>query len=206
MLKELRKHYAKITEDWSGSLYAGITLQLNYDEAGVDSSMPGYVAKLRARFNNKTPEKPVNSLYKAKTKVYGAATQDVIADIDSLKLNEKGINIVKQVVVVCLYYARAVDDTILTPLCTIASQQNEVTEDKMQRVIHLLNYLATHADTAIIYHASDMILYIHFDASYLTETKSRSRLRRYHFLGSLSKRGEDILVNGNIFVTTGTYT
>ena len=112
----MRKHYAKITEDWSGSLYAGITLQLNYNEGWVDSSMPGYVAKLRARFNNKTPEKPVNSPYKERAKVYGAAAQDVIEDINSPKVNEKGINIVQQVVEVCLYYARVVDNTILTAL------------------------------------------------------------------------------------------
>ena len=36
----------------------------------------------------------------------------------------------------------AVDKTTLTKLNTIASQQNKATRDTMQRVLHLLNYLA----------------------------------------------------------------
>ena len=53
--------------------------------------------------------------------MYGAAAQDVLEDINSPKLNDEGINIIQQVVGVCLYYARAVDNTILTALSTIAS-------------------------------------------------------------------------------------
>ena len=49
LLSSLRKHYKKVTTDWTGSLYAGITLNWNYDERWVDTSMPGYVGKLSAR-------------------------------------------------------------------------------------------------------------------------------------------------------------
>jgi hypothetical protein len=47
----------------------------------------------------------------------------------------------------------------------------------------LLNYLATHPDATIRYHASDMILHIHSDASYLLGSNSRSRLGGLFFLG-----------------------
>ena len=165
--------------------------------------MPGYVTKLRTRFNHKTPKTPVHIPYKAPPKVYGAAAQDVLEDITLPKLNAEGINIIQQVVGVCLYYARAVDSTILTALSTIASQQTEATEDTMKRVIHLLDYLASHPNAVVRYRTSEMILNIHSDASYLSETKSRSRLGGYYFMGSVPKKGEEIRINGSIFVATG---
>ena len=46
LISAIKKHYTKLTVDWTGSLYAGINLELNYDERWVESSMAGYVAKL----------------------------------------------------------------------------------------------------------------------------------------------------------------
>ena len=51
LIQALRNDYDKVTVDWTGSLYAGITLNWNYEEKWVDSSMPGYVAELRQQFN-----------------------------------------------------------------------------------------------------------------------------------------------------------
>jgi hypothetical protein len=39
-----------------------------------------------------------------------------------------------------------------------------------------LDYLTTHPDATIRYHASDMILHIHSDASYLSVSNARSPL------------------------------
>jgi hypothetical protein len=36
----------------------------------------------------------------------------------------------------------------------------------------LLNYAATHPDAVLSYHASDMVLHVHSDASYLSESQS----------------------------------
>ena len=76
-------------------------------------------------------------------KIYGAATQNTIQENTSPNLSGKGINIVQQVIGVCLYYGRAIDDTILTTLSSIASEQTTATEDIMRKGIHLLDYLAT---------------------------------------------------------------
>jgi hypothetical protein len=48
----------------------------------------------------------------------------------------------------------------------------------------VLDYLATHPDTTIRYHASDMILHIQSDASYLSVSNARCRLRGLFFLGN----------------------
>ena len=57
LLQVLHKYY-KISIDWTGSLYCGITLKWNYDEHWVDISMPGYIDKVRKRFQHEVPTKP----------------------------------------------------------------------------------------------------------------------------------------------------
>ena len=59
----------------------------------------------------------------------------------------------------------------------------------------------THPDAKIRYHASDMILNVHSDASYLSAPKARSRAGGYFFLGSLPRDGDPIKLNGAIHVT-----
>jgi hypothetical protein len=60
----------------------------------------------------------------------------------------------------------------------------------------LLDYLATHPDATIRYHASDMILHIHRDASYLSVSNARSCLGGLFFLGN--KSPEQDTLNGSI--------
>jgi hypothetical protein len=61
----------------------------------------------------------------------------------------------------------------------------------------LLDYLATHPDATIRYHASDMILHIHSDASYLSVSNARSRLGSLFFCGDKSPQQDKL--NGSIF-------
>ena len=203
LITSLRNDYARITVDWTGELYAGIALKWNYQERWVDASMDGYVRKLRQRFGHKMPRVPQHSPYKAPKKVYGAAAQDTIPPDDTAKLDDDKIKLIQQVIGVCLYYGRAVDDTILPALSAIASEQSEATKNTMAKTMQLLDYLATHPEAKIRYHASDMVLNIHSDASYLSETRARSRLAGYFFLGDIPRTGENIRVNGNIFVSCG---
>jgi hypothetical protein len=74
-----------------------------------------------------------------------------------------------------LYYDRAVDPTLIMPINVLASEQSRATADTADKVIKLLNYCNTHPETKIGYHASDMILHIHSDASYLSEREAKSR-------------------------------
>jgi hypothetical protein len=69
-----------------------------------------------------------------------------------------------------------VETTVLMPLNDIATEQTKATEKKQAAINHLLDYLATHPDATIRYHASDMILHIHSDASYLSVSIARSSL------------------------------
>jgi hypothetical protein len=65
--------------------------------------------------------------------------------------------------------------TVLVALSTIAMSQAKPTENTMERCIQLMDYLATHADEKNRFYLSDMVMNIHSDASYLFESKARSR-------------------------------
>ena len=57
-----------------------------------------------------------------------------------------------------LYYARALDGTILVALGSLAAAQAEGTQATMKALTHLLNYAATHPTITLGYHASGMLL------------------------------------------------
>jgi hypothetical protein len=83
-------------------------------------------------------------------------------------LSAKDVNKLQQLTGTLLYYSRAVDPTLIMPINVLASEQSKDTSDTADKVIKLLNCCNTHPETKIRYRASDMILYIHSDASYLS--------------------------------------
>ena len=84
---------------------------------------------------------------------------------------------IQQIVSSLLYYARAVDPTLLVALGSIASDQNKPTASTAAAITQILNYVATHPLAMIKYTASQMILHVHSDASYLSEKKSKKPCR-----------------------------
>jgi hypothetical protein len=95
---------------------------------------------------------------------------------------------IQQIVGVFLYYARAIDCTMLVALSSIAAAQATGTEATMDAVVQLLNYAASHPDAVIRFVRSDMYLHVHNDGSYLSELMARSRAAGYFYL---SDRPED---------------
>jgi hypothetical protein len=82
------------------------------------------------------------------------------------------------------------------PLNDIKTEQTKATAKTQAATNQLLDYLATHPDATIRYHASNMILHIHSDASYLSVPNSRSRLGGLFFL--CNKPPEHDMLNGSI--------
>jgi hypothetical protein len=89
-----------------------------------------------------------------------------------------------------------VDPTVLIPLNDIETEQTKATEKTQAATNQLLDYLATHPDATIRYHASDMVLHIHSDASYLSVLNARSRLGSLFFLGNKLPKHDQL--NGSI--------
>ena len=69
----------------------------------------------------------------------------------------------------------------------------------MAKAKQLLDYLATHPDATIRFRASDMILNVHSDASYLSEMKAHSLVCGHFFMGWSPKDGDPIKLNGAFF-------
>ena len=64
---------------------------------------------------------------------------------------------------------------MLPALGLLATQQAAPTENTMTLAKQFLNYVANHPDAIITYHASDMVLSAHSDASYLSESNQEDR-------------------------------
>ena len=107
------------------------------------------------------------------------------------------ITTLQQIIGVLLYYARAVDSTMLVALGTLAAAQTKATINTMKAAHQLLDYAATHPDAKVRFTKSDMILQVHSDASYLSESQARSRAGGISFLGQDSQHKH---INGAIHV------
>eukprot|EP00804_Cyclotella_cryptica_P019676 CCRYP_016442-RA/>CCRYP_016442-RA protein AED:0.39 eAED:0.39 QI:0/0/0/1/1/0.5/2/0/309 len=127
-------------------------------------------------------------------------TQESLPPDESPKLDKKGIKFIQQVVGSFLYYCRATDTTIPAALSELSQQQTNATENTLKRCEQFLDYMATHPDATIRYYASDMILNVHSDASYLSVPNAHSQAAGIFFLGSLPHPNKPILLNGIIHV------
>ena len=175
LIASIKSTYQKLTEDWTGSLYCGITLEWDYVGKTVDISMPGYIKKKLQEYTHALKGRLQTCPYSPKPKQFGADAQAPVVKDKTAALNAKGIKRVQQIVGSILYYARAVDMTVLMALSSIAVEQTKATEKTMGHCIQLLEYLASNSEAKVRYHASDIVMNIHSDASYLSETKARSR-------------------------------
>jgi hypothetical protein len=199
LIQAIKRHY-DVKVDHTGSLYCGITLDWHYDKEYLDISMPGYVTKQLTKYNHPLPKKPVNTPWEPYPIKYGHPIQETLPHDDSPPLSTQNITHIQQIVGSFLYYARATDPTIPHALSELATQQSHATEQTLKRCHHFLDYMATHPDARIRYHASDMVLNVHSDASYLSVKNAKSRAAGIFFLGSLPKNNQPLRLNGAIAV------
>jgi hypothetical protein len=115
--------------------------------------------------------------------VYGAKTQYVEDTQDIPDLSPKDVTLLQQLGGTLIYYARAVDPTLIMPVNVLASEQTRATAATADKIIDLLNYSITHPETTLRYHASDVILNIHSDSSYLSEREAKSRAGGFFYMG-----------------------
>eukprot|EP00804_Cyclotella_cryptica_P012262 CCRYP_013844-RA/>CCRYP_013844-RA protein AED:0.25 eAED:0.25 QI:0/0/0/1/0/0/2/0/707 len=183
LLKVLQEHYT-VTTDWKGSRYIGITLDWDYGKRRVHLSMPGYVKKALSQFQHPTPQTPQHAPFPATPINYGARQQYAKAPSTATPLDPKGKKFIQQVCGKFLFLGRAVDPTLLCPISAIASQSSKPTVETLKQTKQLLDYIATQDEAVLTYNASDMVLAIHSDASFLSEPAARSRAGGHFFLSS----------------------
>jgi len=95
-----------------------------------------------------------------------------------------------------LYYARAVDPTFLPCVNHISSIQATLTAHVQAMGQRLLAYGAAYPNNELVYHASDMILCLQSDCSYLSRPKAKSVVGGIGYLGSAATPSA---LNGAIF-------
>ncbi len=77
---------------------------------------------------------------------------------------------------------------MLTALGTMATQQANPTDKTMTNIKQFLDYATTHPNAIITYHASNMVLTAHSDASYLSEANAQSRAGGHFFMSNDTPR------------------
>jgi hypothetical protein len=184
LLATLSKHY-EVKPDWSGTKYLGLTLRWNYAKRWVDVSMLGYIRRALLRFAHPMPSRPQHAPHLYTAPKYGPGAQYAPDQEATTPLDATDVKKLQQVLGVLLFYARMVDNTLLVDLNILSSQQSNATDATMTKLTTLLNYCATYPDAIIRYKASDMILHIVSDASYLSASESRSRLGGYFYLSNM---------------------
>ena len=116
--KTLEKHY-KITVDWKGSKYVGISLNWDYKTRVLHTSVPDFVKKSLNKYQHPTPSKPQHAPTKATPINYGAKVQAPTPDDETPLLTPEGIRQVQDIVGTFAWYSRATDPTMAQTLSSI---------------------------------------------------------------------------------------
>ena len=160
--------------------------------------MPGYISKQLVKYEHEIPDKPQHCPFTPAQKKYGKDAQQSAPTDNTPRFPEKRMKRIQRIVGSLLYYARAVDLTMLMVLSTIAREQAKATEKTEQRTNQLLNYCATNPNFTVRYCASAMILNSHSEAWYLSAPKSGSQACGQFFMGWLPEERIPIRINGAI--------
>jgi hypothetical protein len=156
-----------------------------------DISMHGYVTNVVSKFQHDKLKHPQDTPSRYVIPVYSANTQYATQDETPPLAAKQCLNIHK-VTGSVLSYARALDPTVIMPLNYIATEHTKATEKTQAATNQLLDYLATYPAATIIYHASDMILHINSDDSYLSVSHVRSHLGGLLFCGDKPPKEDNL--------------
>ena len=191
LISTLKKYY-KLSVDESGTKYCGLTIDWNYEKKYVDISMPGYIEALVKKLLHTPPAKPQYSPHTSVEPTYGQKVQYAQEPDTSTKLNAKQTTKVQSIVGSLLYWARAIDCTLLPGLNDVGRTQSSPTEKDLKRSKKLLDYAWTYKDTKVRFHASDMILYVESDAAYLVIPGAKSRIAGYFYLSDKTPSSQKV--------------
>jgi hypothetical protein len=190
----------QITIDWTGSRYLRLQIHHDIENETLQISMPEYIPKALTRFGITQP-KTMNAPGPYTVRTYGAQQQ--FNNIDNTPIvSQARKHFIQEVVGVCMYYARAVDCTMLCSVNKLASQQSNPTEQVERSAYQLLNYAATWPDATVTYRPSDMKLRIFSDASYNSEAGARSRAGGHYDLICSTQDPYQQPLNGHILATS----
>ena len=143
-LKKLLDHWYDMTMDWSGGKYVGISLQWDYKNRILDTSVPGFVKSKLHEHQYSTLAKPQHDRTKAAPIIYDAKVQQSKPADKTAPLSKDGIKRIQQVVGVFAWCAQAADTKMSNTLSSIAGRQAKATgklEDEVNRISAIGRYI-----------------------------------------------------------------
>ena len=197
LLNILKLKY-KMTCNWTGSSYCGLTLKWDFVNQHVDISMPAYIEQLLKRLAHPKPPRPVHAPHQWNKPVFGQHIQTGTDHDNSAKLPTTEIKVIQSIVGAVLYYTRAVDPTMYPALNEASLPQASPTQQTLKKCNQLLDYVSTHSNATIRYHASDKILHVDSDAACLVLPRVRSRFAGHFFLSDSPSLTRTVPLNGPI--------
>ena len=115
-----------------------------------------------------------HSPFAAPRPVFGQTQQFISLPDSSAPFDSSRIKHVLEAIGVILYHERALNSSLITALNTLGTKQASATENTIIVLTQLLDYCVTYPNPTLRFVASDMVLRIHSDASYLSVPKGHS--------------------------------
>ena len=187
LIDTLKKLY-DIKVNWKGDKYLGFLIEFDDNEHTVTLSMPEYIPKAIQRFNNNKTfhHAPTPALYHPPE--YGKKGPQTERVDSTRPLNTAEVKRLQEITGTFLFYARAVDCTMLPACVQLAAAQADPTTAALGAADRLIRYAAGVPAQRLVYKACDMILYIQSDASHQSITDSRSVAGGLFYLGNHDAR------------------
>ena len=129
--------------------------------------------------------------------IKGVRTLQMIEEITSPPLDQKGKTRIQELVGVLLHYSRVIDSTITTAVKMLSEEQSSPTEDTNKAVQQNIDYCRRYPNNILIFTACDIVLHIQSDASYLSRRNARSVAGGLYYLGN---RGKPTAINNPLDV------
>ena len=171
----------------------------------VDLSMPGYITKLLQRFLHPIFKKPEHQPHCNVHLQYGTKVQLTDPEDKTTLLQPDNITKLQQIIGVALYYARSVDDTLMTTLNDWVSAQFKGTQATTQSTKTLMDYCHTHSDDTIRYCVNQMKSHIHSNESYILASKAIFRMGVHFFLSDKFNRTSRTKHNGAVLLVASIF-
>ena len=122
----------KITADWMGGKYIGLTLEWDYTNREVHLSMLGYVQRALTQFHHEwTGKQQHQPSYRPPN--YGRRIQYAPQTNKTPLLNKHQTKFIQEVTGTFLFYAWAIDCTMLRVPSSIATEQNSTNRDNIEK-------------------------------------------------------------------------
>jgi hypothetical protein len=132
------------------------------------------------------PTKPQFAPHEAPIPQYGSQSQQTAEPNTSPQLSPDRVQRLQQIVGTILYYARAIDSSMLVALGTLAAAQTRATLDTEKHNTQFSDYAATNPTAAVRFIANAMCLTIQSDANYQSKLQACSRAGGIFYLSSPS--------------------